>query len=124
MTEFLLSRRWLNEGILYYKSKSLCICLLVFTFSLAGELMNRLGHVKLATIAELVFCGAVSITSYVLSFKSYEFLRNELNDLAYASRHQNIRGHSSRDVTLRQICETERFETTGEGTKQGSEHQT
>jgi len=55
----------------------------------------------LATIVELISCGAVSIflTSYILSFKSYEFLKNELNDLAYASRNQNIRSHSSRYVT-------------------------
>jgi len=50
-------------------------------------------HITFASIVAIIFRGAVSIflTSYVLSFKSYEFLKNELNDIAYASRNQNIR---------------------------------
>src|SRR6218665_1951871 len=53
------------------------------------------------SIIVLIFRGAVSIflTSYILSFKSYNFLKNELNNLAYTSRYRNIHGHSSCYIT-------------------------
>src|SRR6218665_1897810 len=88
--------------ILYYSAKSLCIYLFVCTFCPSSALLtNRLRHVlKILIDYSVNFRGAESIFfSTFCHSKVTSFIKNELNDLAYASRNQNIRGHSSRYVT-------------------------
>src|SRR6218665_612921 len=56
---------------------------------------------KLATIVELIFRGAVSIflTSYVLYFKSYEFFKERTERFSVCNEKSKYRRHYSRYVT-------------------------
>ena len=87
--------------ILYYKAKSLCICLFVCLFSLSAErLMNRLTQTrKIGNDCRVNFSWSSEHIFNFLRFVITSFLKNELNDLAYASRNQNARVHYSRYVT-------------------------
>src|SRR6218665_1590410 len=100
----LLNGQVLQIAILYYKAKSLCIYLIVCTFALSSVILtNRL-------IQALKICIDYNVnllwsSKHIFNFlhfviqKLRVFLKNELNELVYASRNQNIYGHSSRYVT-------------------------
>ena len=120
----------LQTYILYYKAKSVCIylfvCLFVCTFTPSSVLLtNRLTQaLKIRIDNSVNFSWSSKHIFNFLRFiiqKLRVFLTNELHDLAYASRNQNIRGHFSRYVTeggakmlISEVMTLERFENTVE----------
>src|SRR6218665_322744 len=75
-----VGQHWIRECSVSYTMKRrvyVFVCLFVCMFTLSLVLLtSRLTQaLKIASIIVFIFCGAVNIflTSYVLSFKSYEF---------------------------------------------------
>src|SRR6218665_892259 len=83
-----------SQNILYYKAKSLCICLFVCLFSLCGKkLTNRLTQTHtIGNECRVIFSCSNEHIFNLIRFviqKLRVFLQNELKYLAYATRTQN-----------------------------------